>query len=958
MRILRKILGLPVWLLGLAFFLLLAVGNIGAPMFSKSINLFLGFPTHELVSPAATPRFASAYDTAEAQYQASAEVARNIEAEGIVLLRNEGNALPLSGGAKVTLLGQDSVDFVYGGAGSGSIDASSAATLREALEQAALVVNPVAWDFYESGPGKGYRKVVPDITGAGGFAVNEVPAEEFTDELRASFADYADAAIVTIGRTGSESTDLPADYLKITEEELATGAEALANFDKVIVLLNSSNAIELDPLIDAGVDAILLVSSPGQAGIEAIGDVIAGKLSPSGRLVDTYAADVFSAPAMSNLGDYTITNSNVTSGNKYLVYAEGIYVGYRYYETRYEDVVLGQGNAGDFDYDAEVVYPFGHGLSYTSFERSNFQVKSRAEAFDVHVTITNKGATPGKEVVQVYLQKPYKADAADAVEASAIELAGFAKTRELAPGESQEVNVTIPREVLRSYSDEAGAYVTVAGSYYLALGDNAHDALNNVLAAKGKRAADGMDADGDAALAYKHDEAKATTDDGAKSAFADVDIRTYDPEFEYLSRADWKATMPSSYAGGSWEAPEELLAALEVSYEDDPSAQMPEFGLDNGLTLAALVGADADDPRWDQLVSQMSKQELWDLVRKSGYLSDAIPSIGMPSVPLKDGPAGISATLMGGNISCMSYPVEVVLASTWNTELAREMGQMVGEDSIAASTPVWYAPAMNIHRTAISGRNFEYYSEDGLLSGAMAAAECAGASEKGLIVTIKHFAVNDQEINRYGGAYFANEQSLREVFLRGFEGAVRDGGAKGVMVSMNRIGPRWTGGHAGLMTDVLRGEWGFEGFATTDQATFPTFAYADIREGLEAGTDMWLNAGDIMFNENVEQIDATTWSRVREAAKRILFQYANSNALNNVDENTQVKAAFPMWQLLRVGVSLAAAALAYGCFKLSHVIAGTRTLWQTIRRKPKKGGAGGANTDDFHDNVPVIPKAV
>ena len=361
---------------------------------------------------------------------------------------------------------------------------------------------------------------------------------------------------------------------------------------------------------------------------------------------------------------------------------------------------------------------------------------------------------------------------------------------------------------------------------------------------------------------------------------------------------------------------------------------MPTFDADNGVTLATMRGASFDDPRWTILLDQMSKQELWDLVRQSGYLSGPFESIAMPGIPLKDGPAGISATLMGGNISCMSYPVEVVIAATWNTELAQRMGAMVGEDSINASTPVWYAPAMNIHRSAISGRNFEYYSEDGVLSAEMAAATCKGCAEKGLVVTIKHFAVNDQEINRIGGAYFANEQSIRELYLRGFEGAVREGKAGAVMTSMNRIGGRWTGGHAGLMDATLRGEWGFTGFATTDQTTFPNFAYADIREGLEAGNDMWLNVGNIMFNEDVEQIDATTWQRVRTAAKRILFQFANSNAMNGISEDAQVKPAFPMWQILRGAVSAIAAVCMYLCFKLSHIIAGTHTLWQTLRGKP------------------------
>ena len=941
MKILRKILAMPVWVLGFAFLLLVFVGNIAAPMFSKSINIFLGLPTFEVVGGTGEIRYASSFETAEEQYDAGAALAREIEQEGIVLLRNEGGALPLASGARVTLFGQDSVDLVYGGAGSGSIDASSASTLREALEQAGLAVNPIAWDFYESGPGSAYRKVVPDITGSGGFQVNEVPITEFTDELRASYADYGDAAIVTLGRIGSESVDLPVDYLELTEEELATVHEACENFDDVIVLLNASNAMELEPLISEGVDAIMVISSPGQAGIEAVGDVLAGLVNPSGHLVDTFASSVDSAPAMANLGDFTIVNSEVESGNKYLVYSEGIYVGYRYYETRYEDAVLGQGNAGDFDYDAEVTYPFGFGLSYTEFEWSDFEVLHTDDGFDVTVTLINTGDVAGKDVVELYLQKPYTDyDRANGLEKASVELVGFEKTKLLSPGESQPVTIHVSDELLRSYdANGQGTYIVEPGTYYLAMGQDAHDAIDNILAAKG------ASVPGDDGLVYVY-ERKSSLDsvtfstgvDGSAitNQFTGADIRSYDEGFIYLSRSDWQGTWPSTYAGGAWEAPEELLAALEVSYGDDSSAMPPTFDAQNGLTLAELIGADYDDPRWDELMDQMSRQELWNLVRQSGYMSDAIPSIGMPSVQLKDGPAGISATLMGGNISCMSYPVELVLASTWNTELAYRMGVMVGEDSIVASTPVWYAPAMNIHRTVISGRNFEYYSEDGFLSGKIAAAECLGCSEKGLIVTIKHFAVNDEETNRIGGAFFANEQSIRELYLRGFELAVREGNAGGVMTSMNRLGGRWSGGTAGLMTATLRNEWGFTGFATTDQATFPSFTYADIREGLEAGNDMWLNAGDLMFNENVDEIDATTWSRVRMAAHRILFRYANSNAMNGISADAIVRETFPLWQLLRVFVTAIAVAGMCGCFKLSHAIAGTRTLWQTIRQKPKK----------------------
>ena len=948
-KVLRAIGGVLCAVMVAVCVLALVAGNYAVGLFSQPITMVTGANDYTIQDPADEPRFASEYASAEEQHDAAAALAREAESEGIVLLANEGDALPLERGSRVSVFGQDSVDFVYGGAGSGSIDASSAHTLREALEQAGLEVNPVLWGFYDTGAASEYRKSVPDVTGAGGFDVNEVPQDVYTDEVRASYADYADAAIVVIGRTGSESTDLPADYLQLTTEERDLLHAARAEFDRVVVLLNTSNPMELGYLEELGVDAVVWVGSPGQAGIDAVGDVLAGIVNPSGALVDTYAYDADSAPAMANLGDYTITNSEVASGNKYLSYSEGIYVGYRYYETRYEDSVLGQGNAGDFSYDDVVMYPFGHGLSYTDFTWSDLAVAEKDDAFELSLTVTNTGDAAGKDVVQVYLQQPYTDyDRANGIEKSAVQLAGYAKTDLLEPGESQTVTVEVSREELRAYDAQgAGTYVLEPGTYYLTAAADAHEAVDNVLAAKG------AETPGNAAMTWSDEQTgeldaetyavSQATGAPIENEFDDADLRTWDDGFTYLSRADWQGTWPVTYADGAWEAPEEFLAALEVSHTTDEAAEMPSFSTVSAeygeLSLADLAGADYDDPRWDALLSQMSKQELWDLVRKSGYLSLGIPSIDMPQVTLKDGPAGISATLTGGGVSCMSYPTEMVLASTWNDELVERVGEMIGEDSLASGVAVWYAPSMNIHRTAHSGRNFEYYAEDPLLSGRMGAATVRGAESKGTVATIKHFAVNDQETNRYGGAMMASEQAIREVYLRAFETCVREGDPAGVMVSMNRVGPRWVGGIRGLMTDTLRGEWGFTGFATTDQAAFPNFAYCDIDEGLEAGTDMWLNAADLMFNVDVEGLDATTMTRARAAAKNILYSYANSNTLNWLDADSSVTVNWlPYWQFIRIGVTVLLVLFGWVWVKLFHLCFGTRTLWQVIRKKPKKRG--------------------
>ena len=956
--ILRGFGGVICVALSLALIASIFVANSLAEEYAQAVTTYLGFDEANVVDSDGTIYYESDYSSSEELSEAAGALGTEAEEEGAVLLRNEESALPLAEGSKVSVFGQVSVDFVYGGSGSGSIDSSEASTLKESLEAAGLEVNETLWDFYDTGDGSSYRNEVVSDLGTGSFTVNEVPLSVYSDDVLSSCEEYSDAAIVVIGRSGSESVDLPEGYLSLTEEELDIIDYACENFETVVVLLNSSNAMELGELEDADVDAILWVGAVGQTGIDAIGDILVGDVNPSGHLTDTYAYDVDGAPAMANFGDYTITNSDVDYGTSYISYSEGIYVGYLYYETRYEDVVMGTGNAGSYDYDSEVQYAFGYGLSYTDFEWSDFSITydEAAGQYVALVTVTNTGSVAGKDVVEVYLQKPYTDyDVENTVEKASVELVGYTKTIELDPGESETVVVTVDEDELRTYDSEgAGTYILESGTYYLAAGTDAHDALNNILAVKGYTMADGMTDSGDASFVYGWD-IDVGSDDGVDATtfsvssvtgysitnqFDDADLRTYDSDFVYLSRSDWEGTWPTTYADGSWEAPEEFVEALEISYEEDDSATMPETDTVSDeygeLTLAMLIGADYDDERWDALVSQMSVDELWNLVSQSGYLSYGIESIACPQVTLKDGPAGISATLTGGNVSCMSYPSELVLASTWNVDLVYEVGVMVGEDSINAEIAVWYAPAMDIHRTAYSGRNFEYYSEDSYLSGTMAAAEVSGAMEKGVIVTIKHFALNDQETNRMGGAMLACEQAIREIYLEAFEMAVVDGGATGVMVGMNRIGATWTGGHYGLVTEVLRNEWGFEGFTTTDQASFSSFDYCDIREGLAAGTDMWLNVSESMWELSDEELTATVLSQAHEAAHHILYAYANSNAMNGISEGASIEltASTVSWLLPLAWVLLVV--LAWCFYKLACLCFGTRTLWQIIRRKPKK----------------------
>lgn len=842
---------------------------------------------------------------------------QEVEAEGIVLLKNRDGALPLSSDEKnLALIGQDSVDFVYGGAGSGSVDTANAPTLKTALEKSDFRVNTTLWNFYETGAGKAYRKQVPDSSGKGSFAVNEMPQSVYTDAVLSSM-DNDDVGVVVIGRSGGESADIPTTplasgylYLEPDKDELDMIAMACGKFDKVIVIINSNNAMELGFLEDpayANVKAALWVGAVGQEGMYAIGEVLSGKVNPSGRLVDTYAYDSLSAPSAQNMGSYSITNaSEVTdyanNAKNYLVYQEGIYVGYKYYETRYEDAVLGQGNAGDYDYEEVVQYPFGYGLSYTEFNWSDMAVEETEDAFDISLTVTNNGGYAGKDVVEIYMQSPY---INGGIEKSAVELVGFAKTDVIETDGSQTVTVSVAKESMKAYdADTAKTYVVDAGTYYFAAGRNAHDALNNILVAKN------ADVDGDSELVYEYVQSERDAETYSRSAatgnaitnqFEEADANYYD-ECTYLSRQDWQGTMPvGAYKGGSWEAPDRMIADLNWYRADevvnDSTKTMPEQGSTaTAYRVTDLVDADYEDERWEQIVSQLSWNQVTRLVRMGGYSTIQIDAIGLPATQDKDGPSGVSGTLVGGT-STMAWPTEVVMASTWNVELMEKMGELIGEDSIGAGITGWYAPGVNIHRSPYSGRNFEYYSEDGFLSGKMGAAEMRGVRSKGVIAYMKHFALNDQETDRYGNAIFATEQSIREIYLKGFELIVTEGGANAAMAAMNRIGTRWAGAHKGLMTEVLRNEWGFEGMVITDQASVSGMFYQDMISGLWAGTDLWLNTNSSYWSLDDYRDNATVMSYVHRAAKNIIYAITNSNAVQDYGSGKTGMTGLAPWQI-------------------------------------------------------------
>lgn len=942
MKVFKKVLGrLAAIFLAVVMILLTAATAIAIPLsnnYANMVSMALGQETFTTEGGSNPQYYVSDYESEEALAQASVELCKEISREGIVLMKNEDSVLPLAEGAKVSLLSQNSVDLVYGGAGAGSIDTSKSPDLKTVMEEAGFEVNDILWDFYTTGSGAAYRKEVPSITGAGGFAANEVPVEAYTEDVLASMEQYHDAAIITIGRSGSESVDLPKEYLTFTEEEKQLLELAREKFDKVIVLLNVTNAMNLSVLEEYDVDACLWVGALGQEGGYAIGEILNGSVNPSGSLADTWAYHPEQAPAAMNQGDYTITNSEVTSGNKYIVYSEGIYVGYRYYETRYEDVVLGNEAAPNYNYEEEVQFPFGYGLSYTDFEWSDYTVTENEDSFTIKINVKNTGSTAGKDTVQIYMQKPYtEYDIENHLEKASVELAGYAKTSLLEPGASEAVSVEVPKELMKSYDTYGlGTYIVEDGCYYLTAGENAHDAINNILSAKGVY----EEGNAEMTFAYLQDKfdaetyAAAQTGNAVENQLADADIKFYDEDFTYLSRSDWMGTWPVTYENGSWQAPEQLLKDLEIQIREDEEADMPLFNTVSDtygeLKLADMIGVDFDDEKWDAFLDQLDKQELYDYISHAGYGSAAIEAVGVPGTVHKDGPAGISSTLAGGNLSCMGYPPAVVLASSWNEQLAEARGKMVGEDSLSSGVSVWYAPAMNIHRSAMSGRNFEYYSEDGFLSGVTGAAEVKGFESKGGIVTIKHFAVNDQETNRIGGAMFFNEQSARELYLLPFEMCVTDGGASGIMSSMNRVGARWIGGHEGIMTNVLRGEWGYDGFVITDQTSFSSFNYCDIREGLAAGNDLWLCTGKSMWKLSDEELNAAVMEDARTAIHRYLYVLANSNAMNGVDRDTVVKNVWAGWQKAIIPVVIIIVLLD------AAVLMAVPRLWTGMNKKQRR----------------------
>lgn len=939
----KKILAIWVPILAVILVLTLVI-NILLWVFRDAVSSQLGYGTYTVTNTEEfadwdTDYYPASYDSLDDVIDAAEELIREIATEGFTLVKNEAEALPLTvEQPRVTLLGRTAADPIYGGSGSGAVDTSTATTIRQGLEGSGLVVNDTVYSLLSDFAADNERFVIvppwqlDDSEANTNFRIGEMPVEEYTDEALASFADYDDAAIVVVGRGGGEAGDLTRDMsewdenyvegqhqLQLNQDERDALELAKEHFDTVILVVNASTSLELREIQDdPGVDAVVVAGAGGATGFEALGPILTGEVSPSGRTVDIWSADFSADPTWANWGYFAYSNiepdSGVspTGGGYFVQYEEGIYLGYRYYETAAVEEFI--------DYDEAVVYPFGYGLSYTDFswEIADTRLGDVDEDIAIDVTVTNTGDVAGKDVVQFYVSAPYTPGG---IEKAHVVLADFAKTDLLAPGESQTVTVEIPVEEMASYDyRDARAYVLDEGEYELRLQTDSHSL---------KQGVDPVVYTVDDTIVYSGDDHRASDETQVTNLFDDVNAMFSETPEEgrafLMSRADFAGTFPTAPEGADFIADDEIIAGFQA-YDHEAVAQasdaeMPVTGAENGLELISLRGLDYDDPLWDLLLDQLTVDEMASFILTGAYQTTAIDSIGLPGGPHADGPSGFGNFVSSALDQGVAYPSPVVLSSTWNKDLARQMGETLGEEALLRGINGWYAPGVNLHRSPFSGRNFEYYSEDPVLSGLIATEVVSGAQDKGLPAYIKHYAINDQETNRSnnGLATWADEQTIREIYLKPFEMVVKNSsspvayhaddegsletteiGALAMMAAYNRVGAVWTGGSVPLMDTVLRGEWGFRGGVISD---FNTSEYKYPDQSIAAGTDLTL------AYENMKSLADTTSaegvSNIRKATKNILFVIANSNLMNGIAPGASIEYHPPAWQYWQAGISAA-----------------------------------------------------
>ncbi len=940
-----------------------------------------------------------------------------IAQEGIVLLENAG-ILPLEKGTTLSIFSHSSVDLVSGGSGSGSGSFELTKNLKEGLENAGLKVNEKLWNFYESGEGSSYKRGAGVINyGADlDWAINECPLNVITKDTGLVESFDNSVAMFVLSRTGGEGGDEARDmaafggesgqhYLEPDKTELEIIKYLNENFEDVILLVNCNNAMELGWVKEyENITAVVNFPGAGRVGTNGLGYMLTGidekgnVFSPSGHLVDTFVYDNFSSPAMQNMGDFVFENSHYY----YVNYAEGIYVGYKYYETRYEDMVTGRENVGSYDYANTVLYPFGYGLSYTDFTWSDFTMSEADKngKIIISVKVTNTGDRAGKDVVQLYVQTPY---IEGGVEKASVSLVGFGKTALLAPGASETLHLEVSLKDFTSYDVKAnggrGGYILDAGNYYVTAAGNAHEALNQILEARQEagdaniqeellvdaKADDSKLAEGEKMVAVHEQKAyDSTTYSVAAEGLATIENQFDDADLEdgkYLSRSNWSmmednglryglvSNNPSRAEVGGKQFYHPLSSDMKGRLESY-DALNPNLGKDTGkyvfaenndVELIDLRGLSYDDPLWEQLLNRMTLKELSKLIDECGYCSPAMLSIHKPKVNDLDGPAGLNDIIahgsmpIGDGLRAMTWPTQYILACTWNEKLAEEMGKGVAEDGLYSGTVGWYGPGMNIHRTPFAGRNFEYYSEDAFLSGVLGKATVNGAAQKGMYAFIKHFALNDQETHRdeYGIATFAQEQVIRELYLKPFEMTILDNeveiqynkavkdengnvtgyematatmpAATALMTSFNRIGATWAGGHYNLVTNVLRKEWGFNGFVLTDyEVGGGKGAYMETLQTLAAGGDAKLKTVgmDALFGFDISK-HKDYQGYGREAAHHILYTVVNSAGMNGFIHGVQYQEGFAYYKLILIAWDIIAV--------IAIIVLGTK-LWKNRKK--------------------------
>ena len=826
-----------------------------------------------------------------------------IEGEGAVLLENKNEVLPLQN-QKVNVFGYASRNVVYGGTGSGGGKEDNNVDLQQGLKNAGFQVNDQLTTFYDDRYVPREKVNIHKLVG-GDFNIHEPKASEYSESLLTSAKEFSDTALVVFSRNSGEGADITNEmkgyaggtagkhYLELSDDEAATLDLVKENFDKVVVILNSSFPMELGFLDDEKIAGALWIGGPGSVGFNAVGEILAGEVNPSGRLVDTYAYDETSAPSFNNIGEFPYSNSEFdyekdTWHYKYINYAESIYVGYRYYETRYIDNQTGK--MDEAAYEKAVQYPFGYGLSYTNFKQEITNFKVDGNEAKMTVKVTNTGKKAGKDVVQLYYTPPYTIGG---IEKSHVVLSGFAKTQELAPNQSEEVNLSFDVENMASYDEKQNkAYVLEKGNYEIKLMNNSHDVIDskNYEVAKD--------------IVFDQENKRESDELSATNQFEDAK-----GDVQYLSRWNWEETMPKEMAQPK-EASKELLKALKDQSVNEGKADPIKFEK-HGLELYDLKGVDYDDPKWDQLLEQLSVKDMENLITYGGFQTLAINSVKKPATIDADGPAGINHLVSQAHGN--QYTSEVVVASTWNTELVEEMGAALGKEAKASNITGLYLPGVNIHRSPFGGRNFEYYSEDALLSGKIGSSLSKGAMDQGSYVFMKHFAMYDQETRRYefptGAATWSTEQAMREVFLKPFEIAVKDSGITGIMSSYNRIGPKWVGESEALLQNVLRDEWGFRGTVISD---FYKPQYMNVDQGLSAGNDLVLYLLPTKLNNVTTDTD---WGQqnMRKASHNILYTVVNSHAYEVAETHV------PNWIYLLVTINIAVFTFLLFCFtKTTH----------------------------------------